>query len=85
MNVDNEIAQAYLLGQLAKADGVEKGFGRMMIGRAMDTFAKGHEMFGCKTIRLDCRDKLIDYYESCGFTFAGKNRDGSLNQMIAII
>ena len=85
MNVDRGVAQAYLLGQLAKADGTEKGFGRMMIGRAFDAFSKGHEMFGCKVVRLDCKDKLTKYYESCGFAFTGKNRDGSLNQMVAII
>ena len=85
MNVDRGIAQAYLLGQLAKADGVEKGFGRMMITRALDVFSKGHEMFGCKVVRLDCKDTLREYYESCGFAFTGKSRDGTLNQMVAII
>ena len=85
MNVDRGVAQAYLLGQLAKADGTEKGFGRMMIARALDAFSKGHEMFGCKVVRLDCKDKLMGYYESCGFAYTGKNRDGSLNQMVAII
>ncbi|AIZ56440.1 hypothetical protein Mpt1_c05500 [Candidatus Methanoplasma termitum] len=85
MNVNNKIAQAYLLGQLAKADGVEKGFGREMIKRAFHYFAKGNEMFGCRVARLDCRDSLIDYYESCGFTFIRKNFDKELNQMVAII
>ncbi|MDR2699131.1 MAG: hypothetical protein LBB30_05605, partial [Candidatus Methanoplasma sp.] len=56
MNVNHGVAQAYLLGQLAKADGVEKGFGRMMIEHALDAFSKGNEMFGCRVVRLDCRD-----------------------------
>jgi len=85
MNVSDNIAQAYLLGQLAKADGVEKGFGREMIKQAFHTFAKGKEMFGCRVVRLDCRDSLIDYYDSCGFTFIRKNLDKELNQMVAII
>ena len=85
MNVDRKVAQAYLLGQLAKADGAEKGLGKIMMKRALGIFSNGHEMFGCKVIRLDCKDKLIGYYESCGFAFTGKNRDGSLNQMVAII
>ncbi|MCL2031806.1 MAG: hypothetical protein FWG96_00805 [Methanomassiliicoccaceae archaeon] len=85
MNIDRGVAQAYLLGQLAKADGTEKGFGREMIERAFDIFSKGNEMFGCKVIRLDCKDRLKEYYESCGFTLTGKNHNGTLNQMVAII
>jgi hypothetical protein len=85
MNVDRGIAQAYLLGQLAKADDMEKGFGRERIVRAFDAFSKGKEMFGCRVVRLDCKDGLLEYYESCGFTFAGKNHNGTLNQMVAII
>jgi len=85
MNINREVAQAYLLGQLAKADGVEKGFGRSMVKRAFVTFARGNEMFGCKVVRLDCKDRMIDYYESLGFFFMKKNIDKTLNQMIAII
>jgi len=85
MNVDRGVAQAYLLGQLAKADGMEKGFGRLMIKRALGVFSKGNEMFGCRVVRLDCRDWLLGYYESCGFVPTGKNHNGTLNQMVAII
>jgi len=85
MNVDKGVAQAYLLGQLAKADGTEKGFGRAMIEVAFEIFSNGNDMFGCRVVRLDCRDKLLGYYESCGFTSAGKNSGGTLNQMVAII
>jgi len=85
MNINDKVAQAYLLGQLAKADGVERGFGRLMIKQAIHTFAKGKEMFGCRVVRLDCRDSMIGYYESCGFSFIRKNMDKELNQMVAII
>ncbi|MDR2698185.1 MAG: GNAT family N-acetyltransferase, partial [Candidatus Methanoplasma sp.] len=61
------------------------GFGRMMIEHALDAFSKGNEMFGCRVVRLDCRDPLLEYYESCGFTPTGKNHSNALNQMIAII
>ena len=85
MNVDRGVAQAYLLGQLAKADGTEKGFGRMMIKRAFGFFSRGNDVFGCKVVRLDCRDRLLGYYGSCGFVPTGKNHNGALNQMVAII
>ena len=86
MNINNGIAQSYLLGQLAKADGVEKGFGKIMINRALDTFGKGKEMFGCRTLRLDCKNesKLIDYYISCGFKPIGRADKGDLNRMVMI-
>lgn len=85
MNANRNIAQAYLIGQLAKADGVEKGFGKMMISLALEIFARGRNMFGCHLVRLDCKDELLEYYESCGFFNIGKNRNGTLNQMIQII
>ena len=85
MNVNRNIAQAYLIGQLAKADDTEKGFGRTMIFRALEMFMRGKDMFGCHLVRLDCKDELKDYYESCGFTNIGRNRDGTLNQMVQIV
>lgn len=87
MNVNKEVAQAYLLGQLAKADGVENGFGKDMIGQALSLFREGQNMFGCRVVRLDCKHepKLTKYYESCGFTLIGKNPDGKLNQMIMVL
>lgn len=87
MNIDKGIAQTYLLGQLARADDTEIGLGKKMIYRALDIFTEGNKIFGCRVIRLDCKDepKLIRYYRSCGFTLIGKNQDNTLNQMITII
>jgi len=87
MNVNNGVAQAYLLGQLAKADGAEKGFGRVMVSHVMKTFKDGNRTFGCRTVRLDCKDepKLVEYYEAQGFVSVGKNRDNDLNQMVVIM
>lgn len=85
MNINNDIAQAYILGQLAKSDGTEKGFGQKMIDRSMKIFLKGNEMFGCQIVRLDCKDNLIQYYETYGFTHIGKNQEQTLNPMIYVI
>ena len=85
MNINDRVAQAFLLGQLAKADGVEKGFGITMINNALDLFSVGKDMFGCRVVRLDCKDQMIGYYESCGFSFIRKNDDKKLNQMVAVI
>jgi len=87
MNVNNKIAQAYLLGQLAKADDAEKGLGRIMLDDIIKIFKGGYETFGCRTVRLDCKDepKLVEYYETQGFISVGKNHDNALNQMVVIM
>jgi len=87
MNVNNGVAQSYLLGQLAKADGTEKGFGKEMIERALYVFRDGKAKFGCRTVRLDCKDepRLMDYYVSCGFKFMRRDEKRNLNQMVMII
>ena len=85
MNVNNDIAQAYLIGQLAKCDGAAKGFGKTMIEYALSTFTKVKKHIGCRFVRLDCYDELIPYYEGLGFRHIGKNADGTHNQMAIII
>ena len=67
MNLKDNIAQAYLIGQLARSDDAEPGLGKNMLVRATNMFSKGKGMFGCRTVRLDCKDELIRYYGSCGF------------------
>lgn len=39
---------------------------------------------GCSTIRLDCDNELVRFYEDMGFTFIRKNRDRKLNQMLML-
>ena len=81
MNLKDNIAQAYLLGQLARSDDAPKGLGKLMLNKALETFSGGRNMFGCNMIRLDCRDELIDYYTAYGFMQIGKNPERDLTQM----
>ena len=85
MNVNKDIAQSYLIGQLAKCDGVEKGFGKTMVEYALSIFTSVKSDIGCRFVRLDCYDELIPYYEGLGFRHIGKNADGTHNQMAIII
>jgi len=85
MNLKDGIAQSYLLGQVAKSDNAEPGFGRDMINLAFGLFSRGKEMFGCRMVRLDCKDELTEYYRSCGFRQIRRNADRNLNQMAAFI
>ena len=81
MNMKQGVAQAYLIGQLARADDAVPGLGKKMLDEAMNAFSWGKSKFGCRMIRLDCKDELIDYYASQGFQIIGKNYDKDLNQM----
>ena len=85
MNIKDDIAQSYLIGQLARSDDAERGLGKIMLDEAIRTFSKGKELFGCQTVRLDCRDELIDYYRSHNFRHIRKNIDKDLNQMVTFI
>jgi len=85
MNLNEGVAQAYMLGQLARADGAEKGSGKIMLDSALKTVIKGKNMFGCRMVRLDCKDELIGYYTEQGFQHIRKNIDKDLNQMVRFI
>jgi predicted GNAT family N-acyltransferase len=81
MNLKDGVVQANLIGQLARTDDAVPGLGRMMIDEALKAFSRGKEMFGCRMVRLDCKNEPIDYYTSYGFQIIGKNHDKDLNQM----
>ena len=85
MNLKDGIAQAYLLGQLARSADAERGLGREMLRTALEGFSEGKSMFGCRMVRLDCKDELIRYYESFGFQRIRKNYEKDLSQMAIFI
>ena len=39
---------------------------------------------GCRTIRLDCQDSKIQFYEAMGFTFIRKNYGKDINHMLML-
>ena len=85
MNIHNKIAHSYLIGQIGKRDGSEKGLGKFALDSAVELIMAVNSKVGCRVIRLDCKPSLKDYYESNGSIFAGRNRDNDLSQMISII
>lgn len=78
---EEKVAQAYLLGQLSRAEGY-KGLGKILIDEALGKVREAYDIVGCRFIRIDCIDKLIGYYEDYGFHFVKKNSSKDLNQMI---
>lgn len=87
MNIEEStgVAQSYLLGQLCRAEDSEAGFGMVMMYEAMKKARVCMEIVGCRMIRLDCNDDMVEYYKSAGFKFMGKNPDGDLNQMMSFL
>lgn len=86
-NIEDSIgvAQAYLLGQLARSKESPKGFGDALIDLAIGKVREAKEIVGCRVLRLDCADELLSYYEKHGFTLIRKNPEKDLNQMMIIV
>lgn len=87
LNVNNEtgIAQMYLLGQLARSDDSEPGIGASLLEDAMDIIHRAFIAVGCRAVRVDCTDDLVQYYTDHGFTFINRNPDDDLNRLVTVI
>jgi hypothetical protein len=85
MNINNDLAQSYLIGQIGKSDGSQKGLGKFMIQHAIAQITEANTKVGCRVIRLDCKPSLVRYYTDNGFILTRRNKEGNLVQMIRII
>ena len=81
---EENVSQAYLLGQLSRSEGV-KGFGKVLVDEALARVREANAIIGCRLVRLDCTDELVPYYEGIGFHPVKKNRAGTLNQMVMLL
>ena len=85
MDVHKGVSQSYLLGQIGKADGVEKGIGSMLIRFAISIFSQSFRSIGCRTVKLDCKHGLIKFYEKNGFHLMSQKKDEDDEyQMVAL-
>lgn len=87
MNIDpdSRVAQSYLIGQLSRSRDAPKGFGKTLMDEAIDLIKDANTIVGCRLVRVDCDDRLVDYYSKYGFRPIKKNDDGDLNQMAYIL
>lgn len=91
MNIDptSNVAQSYLLGQLGRSDDSPKGFGEELLVNALNIIRNANELVGCRVLRVDCSDNLIEYYTDHEFKFITRSEwDGYtpvINQMVMII
>lgn len=83
MNIDTRtgVAQSYLLGQLSRSVDAPKGLGSTLI----DLLASAKTIVGCRMVRLDCHDELIQYYSEHDFKLITRSEDGTLSQMMAFV
>jgi len=79
------VAQAYLIGQLARSADSPKGFGERLMQYAIDKLRDAKGIVGCRMARLDCADELIGYYERYEFNQIRKDHHHGLNQMMILI
>jgi len=84
MDVYKGVSQSYLIGQLGKADGAEKGIGPKLIKYALVIFRQSFRSIGCRTVRVDCKKDLIKFYEKNGFYLISKKKDREEYQMVTL-
>ena len=87
MNIDSRtnIVQSYLIGQLSRSADAPKGLGCYLLDVAFEKLNQARGIVGCRVVRLDCHDELIEYYKAHGFRLITTNDDRSLNQMMAFV
>jgi len=85
MNIHNNVAQSYLIGQLGKRDGAPRGLGEFAISCAIDLIKDANEKVGCRLLRLECKKALIEYYKKSGFILIGFDDEKDLYEMIKIL
>lgn len=87
MNVDpaTGFAQAYILGQLCRSCKSPRGFGKVLLDRVLRKIWPSYVNLGCRVIRLDCEDVLVEYYKKQGFREVGKDPNTNLMKMIAFV
>ncbi|MCL2149228.1 MAG: hypothetical protein FWH47_07825 [Methanomassiliicoccaceae archaeon] len=76
MDIYKGVSQSYLIGQLGKPDGVEKGIRPEPIELALDVFERSFRAVGCRTVRLDCKRELVGFYEDNGFKMVSQEEGG---------
>jgi predicted GNAT family N-acyltransferase len=67
MDFRKGVANAFLIGQLCKADGTKEKVGPELFELAFNMFRKTRRTVGCRVVAIDCKESLISYYEQFGF------------------
>ena len=73
---------AYLIGHIAKADGILDKIGYEMLDNARDLIAVAQKYVGGRLVYIDCKDeeKLNDFYTNYGFKYFKTSEQTGLKQ-----
>lgn len=87
MNIESAsgVAQSYLLGQLCRSADSWPGFGKTLIASIFENISTCKSIVGCRMVRLDCENNMVNYYKGQGFRVITKNNENDLNQMMAFV
>lgn len=80
----------YLIGQLARSVSSPKGFGKQLFLAAIGYIKVAQNCVGGSIVCIDCKDSLLPYYYSLGFSFLSKsthkdNNGDTLNRLYIVI
>lgn len=88
INIDPKTgtAQSYLLGQLSRSKEAPKGLGKWLISESISHIMTANNEVGCRMLRLDCHDELVEYYRTNGFSVINRScGTNNLNQMMVLL
>jgi hypothetical protein len=77
-----ETYSSYLIGHIAKCDGVEEKMFLALLDNAMSLIYEAQSIIGGRLVYLDCKNepKLIEKYEEYGFEYFGTSAETGLRQ-----
>ncbi len=75
---------AYLIGQLAKSDTMEKGIGKEFFNKAITNIKIANTQVGGKFVYLDCKKILQLYYENLGFKYFQNGKNDLIQMYLTI-
>ena len=87
MNIESRtgVAQAYLLGQIARSKDSPKGMGSELLEYATSKLRACKSSIGCNLVRLDCEDSMVPYYMQHNFRLFREDGEDGMNQMVAFL
>jgi hypothetical protein len=83
--IKRENIAGYLIGQIAKCNGVAKGYGKFLVNTAIEIIKIANSLVSGRILYLDCKDVLVNYYIEQGFKFLRKDAEDIYNQLYMII
>ncbi|MCQ2071017.1 MAG: hypothetical protein MJZ68_07790 [archaeon] len=85
LNAHDGVVQAFLIGQLSRADYSPKGLGAELLKEALKDLNTHRADLGCNAVRVDCHENMLGYYRDKGFRLMKKDPTTGLCHMVALL